>query len=47
VVTAYLNSSAFGKTSDYPLLNVILRRTDGTLERQDQPNPPLPGTPLR
>ena len=47
VITAYLNSSAVGKTSDYPLLNVILRRTDGTLERQDQPNPPLPGTPLR
>lgn len=46
-IVAYLNSSAFGKTSDYPLLNVILRRTDGTLERQDQPNPPLPGTPLR
>jgi Lectin C-type domain len=47
VITAYVNSSAVGKTSDYPLLNVILRRTDGTLERQDQPNPPLPGTPLR
>ena len=46
-IVAYLNSSAFGKTSDYPLLNVILRRPDGTLERQDQPNPPLPGTPLR
>ena len=47
VITAYINSSSVGKTSDYPLLNVILRRTDGTLERQDQPNPPLPGTPLR
>ncbi|MFZ4755407.1 MAG: lectin-like protein [Miltoncostaeaceae bacterium] len=47
VITAYVNSSSVGKISDYPLLNVILRRTDGTLERQDQPSPPLPGTPLR
>ncbi len=47
VITALIRTSAVGKTADYPLLNVILRRPDGTLERQDQPNPPLPGTPLR
>jgi len=47
VITAYIRSSSVGTTADYPLLKVILRFPDGTLERQDQPNPPLPGTPLR
>lgn len=47
VVTAYLNVAAASDRADYPLLNVILKRKDGTLIRQDQPNPPLAGTPIR
>jgi hypothetical protein len=46
VMNIYVLTSSLGKTPDYPLLNVILRRSDGTLERQDQPIPPLPGSPL-
>jgi hypothetical protein len=47
VITAYMKTSSVGSTQYYPLLNVILKRTDGTLVRQDQPNPPLKGTPIR
>lgn len=47
VITAYLKTSEVGGVMDYPLLNVILKRTDGTLIRQDQPNPPLAGTPIK
>lgn len=47
VITAYLDVAALKDTADYPLLNVILKRKDGTLVRQDQPNPPLAGTPIR
>lgn len=47
VITAYLDVAAARDAADYPLLNVILKRTDGTLVRQDQPNPPLAGTPIR
>lgn len=48
VIVAYLKAStALTGDVDYPLLNVILKRKDGTLVRQDQPNPPLAGTPIR
>lgn len=47
VITAYLKTAEVGGTMDYPVLNVILKRTDGTLVRIDQPNPPLPGTPIK
>lgn len=48
VIVAYLKAStALEGDPDYPLLNVILKRKDGTLVRQDQPNPPLLGTPIR
>ena len=47
VITAYMKTSSVGSTQYYPLLNVILKRTDGTLVRQDQPNPPLKGTPIK
>ena len=47
VITAYLKTSSVGSTMDYPLLNVILKRPDGTLVRQEQPNPPLAGTPIK
>lgn len=47
VITAYLDVAAARDAADYPLLNVILKRKDGTLVRQDQPNPPLAGTPIR
>lgn len=47
VITAYLDPSAINDLVDYPKLNVILKRADGTLVRVDQPNPPLPGMPIR
>lgn len=47
VIIAFLDVAALKDTADYPLLNVILKRKDGTLVRQDQPNPPLAGTPIR
>lgn len=48
VIVAYLKASAALQGDvDYPLLNVILKRPDGTLIRQEQPNPPLAGTPIR
>lgn len=47
VITAYLKRADVGGTMDYPMLNVILKRPDGTLVRIDQPNPPLPGTPIK
>jgi len=47
VITAFLDVAALKDKADYPLLNVILKRKDGTLVRQDQPNPPLAGTPIR
>lgn len=42
-IGAYLLSSSVGSDANYPLMNVILKRTDGTLVRIDQPIPPLPG----
>lgn len=47
VITVYLQTSQFGDARYYPQLNVILKRTDGTLIRIDQPNPPLAGMPIR
>lgn len=49
VITAYLKASAVWANPgpDYPMLNVILKRKDGTLIRIDQPNPPLAGMPIR
>ena len=45
VITAFFNAGVTAKGGCVSL-NVILRRPDGTLERQDQPVPPLPGPPL-
>lgn len=47
VITVYLQTSQFGDARYYPQLNVILKRTDGTLVRIDQPNPPLAGMPIK
>jgi len=47
VITVYLQTSQFGDPRYYPQLNVILKRTDGTLVRIDQPNPPLAGMPIK
>ena len=47
VITVYLQTSQFGDARYYPQLNVILKRTDGTLIRIDQPNPPLAGMPIK
>lgn len=42
-IDIYLKTSSVGSDAGYPLLNVILKRADGTLILVDQPNPPLPG----
>lgn len=49
VITVYLKASSVWANPgpEYPQLNVILKRADGTLIKQDQPYPPLAGTPIR
>ena len=44
-ITAYFNAGVTAKGGCLTL-NVVLRRMDGTIERQDQPIPPLPGPPI-
>ena len=43
-IGVYILKSTYDQAGlDYPVLNVILKRADGTLIRVDQPIPPLPG----